>query len=173
MNGVVIDTNVMVVANGRAAAPQATQECVIRCQARLADILLRASEKILLDDKKRMIQEYKNNLNERGRGHGDRFWQELVRTMYRHRENEEKVIIVPITPLAGNGTDFEEFPNDDPSLKDFHKKDRKFVAVVLAYQGNSGHTAPILKAEDSGWEEFRDALAAHGVEVDSICEEDI
>ena len=166
MGAVVIDTNVMVVANGRTAAPQATQECVLRCQARLAEIL-RSSEKILLDDNKRIIQEYKNNLNERGRGLGDRFWQELVRGMW----NSEIVIRVPITPLAGNGTDFEEFPNDDASLKDFHKKDRKFVAVSLTYQRDSGQEAPILKAEDSGWEEFKTALAAHGVRVDSICDD--
>lgn len=63
--------------------------------------------------------------------------------------------------MTGNGTDFEEFPNDDASLKDFHKKDRKFVA--LAYQRDHEQEAPILKAKDSGSEEFRDALAAHGV----------
>ena len=172
MGAVIIDTNVMVVANGKAAAPQAKCKCIIRCRARLAEIL-RGSEKVLLDDKKRMIQEYKNNLNEKGRGHGDWFWQELVRRMWRHGGYQEKVIMVGITSLVGNSTDFEEFPNNDASLKDFHKKDRKFVAVALVYQRDCGQGAPILKAEDSGWEEFRDALAAHGVQVDSICEEDL
>lgn len=171
MGAVIIDTNVLVVANGQAAAPQATEKCVIQCRERLAEII-RGTEKILLDDKKRIIQEYKNNLNEKGRGHGDRFWQELVRRMWREGE-QEKVITVQITPLAGNGTDFEEFPNDGASLKDFDKKDRKFVAVALVYQRDSGQAAPILKTEDRGWEEFRDALAAHGVEVDSMCEGDI
>jgi hypothetical protein len=123
---------------------------------------------VLLDDKKRMIQEYKNNLNEKGRGVGDQFWLELVRRMWRE---QEKFIMIPITPLAGSETDFEEFPNDDPSLIDFHKKDRKFVAVALVYQCDSGEEAPILKAEDSGWEEFKAALAAHGVRVDSICDD--
>ena len=170
MDAVIIDTNVIVVANGKSAAPQATEECVIRCRARLAEIL-RGYERVLLDDKKRIIQEYKNNLNQKGRGFGDQFWQELVRRMYRYGNNQEKVIIVPITSLAGNGTDFEEFPNEDTSLRDFHKKDRKFVAVALAYQRDSGQEVPILKAEDSGWEEFRDALAAHGVRVDAICED--
>ena len=172
MGAVIIDTNVMVVANGKAAAPQARCKCIIRCRARLAEIL-RGAEMILLDDKKRMIQEYKNNLNAKGRGHGDRFWQELVRRMWRQKEGQEKVIRVCITPAAGNGTDFEEFPNEDASLKDFHKKDRKFVAVALAYQRDHGQEAPILQAEDSGWDEFREALAAHGVRVDSICEEGI
>lgn len=123
---------------------------------------------ILLDDKKRIIQEYKNNLNVKGRGHGDRFWLELMRRMWRE---QEKFIRVPITPLAVSGTDFEEFPNDDASLKDFHKKDKKFVAVALAYQRDHGQEAPILQAEDSGWLDFREALAAHGVQVDSICED--
>ena len=126
MGAVVIDTNVIVVANGKAAAPQASQECIIRCQARLTEIMS-GTEMILLDDKKRIIEEYKNNLNKKGRGFGDRFWQELVRRMWNPRNQPEKVIRVPITPLAGNGTDFEEFPNDDEALKDFHKKDRKFV----------------------------------------------
>ena len=74
MDAVIIDTNVLVVANGRDAAPQATEECVIRCQVRLAEIF-RGSEKMLLDDKQRIIQEYKTNLNKkgRGRGHGDQF----------------------------------------------------------------------------------------------------
>ena len=170
MEAVIIDTNVLVVANGRSAAPQATQECVLRCQARLAEIL-RGFESVLLDDKKRIIQEYKNNLNQKGRGHGDRFWLELMRRMYRREGTEEKVIMVSITPLAGNGTDFEEFPNDDNSLKDFHKKDRKFVAVSIAYQHAYEQEAPILKAEDSGWEEFKTALADHGVRVDSICDD--
>ena len=167
MGAVIIDTNVLVVANGRSAAPQATKKCVVRCRARLAEIF-RGSEKVLLDDKRRIIHEYRNNLNEKGRGHGDRFWLELMRRMWRE---QEKFIRVRITPLAGNGTDFEEFPNDDASLKNFHKKDRKFVAVALAYQRDSGREAPILIADDSGWEEFQDALAAHSVRVDSICED--
>ena len=168
MDAVIIDTNVMVVANGKAAAPHARCKCIIRCRARLAEIF-RGSDRVLLDDKKRIIQEYRKNLNEKGRGFGDRFWQELVRRMWRE---QEKFIRVRITSLAGNGTDFEEFPNDDASLKDFHKKDRKFVAVALAYQRDTGQESPILKAEDSGWEKFRSALAAHGVRVDSICEDD-
>ncbi len=172
MDAVIIDTNVMVVANGKAAAPQASEECVIRCRARLAEIL-RGPEMVLLDDKKRIIQEYRNNLNEKGRGLGDRFWLELKRRFYNPKGYPETVIAVEITPLAGNGTDFEEFPNDDAALNNFHKKDKKFVAVALVYQRDFGQEAPIIKAEDSGWEKFTDALAAHGVQVDSICEEDI
>ena len=171
MDAVVIDTNVLVVANGRSAAPQASAKCVILCRARLAEIL-RGSEKILLDDKKRIIREYRRNLNEKGRGHGDRFWLELKRRFYNPKSYPDTVVTVEITSLAGNGTEFEEFPNDDAALKDFHKKDKKFVAVVVAYQRDSGEEAPILKADDKGWENFKTALASHGVHVHSICEDD-
>ena len=172
MNTVVIDTNVLVVANGMSAAPQASEECVIRCRLRLREILS-GPEMVLLDDKKRIIQEYRNNLNENGRGFGNQFWLELKRRFYNPKGYPDTVVTVEITPLAGNGTEFEEFPNDVTALSDFHKKDKKFVAVVLAYQSVTEKQVPILIAKDSGWEKFRTALAAHGVQVDSICEEDI
>ena len=170
MDAVIIDTNVIVVANGVSDSPQASEACVVRCRARLAEIL-RGSEMVLLDDKKRFIQEYRNNLNEKGRGHGDRFWQELVRRIWNPKNYPEKVVTVRITPLAGNGTEFEEFPNNDDALKDFHKKDKKFVAVAIVYQRDFEDEAPILKAEDRGWDEFKTALAAHRVYVHAICED--
>lgn len=154
------------------AAPQASEECVIRCRLRLREILS-GPEMVLLDDKKRIIQEYRNNLNENGRGFGNQFWLELKRRFYNPKGYPETAIAVQITPLSGNGTEFEEFPNDDAALNNFHKKDKKFVAVALVYQRDFGQEAPILKAEDSGWEKFRAALAVHGVQVESICEEDI
>ncbi|RKU26576.1 hypothetical protein C6497_13490 [Candidatus Poribacteria bacterium] len=98
---------------------------------------------------------------------------ELKRRFYNPKDYPETVITVEITPLAGNGTEFEEFPNDDAALNNFHKKDKKFVTVALVYQCNFDRKAPILKAEDSGWEQFRDALARHGIRVDSICEDTI
>ena len=172
MGTVIIDTNVMVVANGVSASPQATQECTTLCQARLADILT-GSDQVLLDDKKRMIQEYKNNLNEKGRRYGDRFWQELVRWIWNPSRYPGKVVRAQITPLADNGTDFAEFPNEDAALATFHKKDRKFIAVARAYQQTSGQAATILLAIDRGWLDFVGALAAHGVAIDFLCEADI
>lgn len=169
MDAVVIDTNVIVVANGKSAAPQASDKCITLCRARLAEIL-RGPEMVLLDDKKRIIQEYRNNLNEKRRGFGDRFWLELKRRFYNPKSYPDTVISVQITPLAGNGTEFEEFPNNDAALNNFHKKDKKFVAVALVYQRDFEQEAPILKAEDSGWEKYTDALAVHGIRVDSICE---
>ena len=100
MDAVVIDTNVLVVANGKAAAPQASDKCITLCRARLAEIL-RGPEMVLLDDKKRIIQEYRNNLNEKGRGHGDRFWQELVRRIWNPKNYPEKVVTVSYYTVSG------------------------------------------------------------------------
>ena len=70
------------------------------------------------------------------------------------------------------GTDFEEFPTDS-ALCGFDPDDRKFVALALAHQRDTGETATILLAIDRGWLEFMSALASHGINVDLICEEDI
>lgn len=171
MDAVIIDTNVMVVANGRSAAPQASEKCVALCRKRLREIL-QGPEIILLDDKKRIIKEYRNNLNEKGRSFGDRFWLELKRRLYNPKSYPNTVLTVGIRPLAGNGTEFEEFPNDDTGLENFHKKDKKFVAVAIAYQTNHEKDSPIQKAEDSGWEKYKATLESHGVQVYAICDDE-
>ena len=169
MNTVILDTNVIVIANGQ--APQASADCVRRCRERL-DLILRGSEKVVLDDGQRILREYRRNLrSERHprRGRGDLFMQWLRQNQW----NEERCALVHITPLADNGTDFAEFPNEDAALATFHKKDRKFIAVARAYQQTSGQAATILLAIDRGWLDFVGALAAHGVAIDFLCEADI
>ncbi len=169
MNTVILDTNVIVIANGQ--TPQASTDCVRRCRERL-DLILGGSEKVVLDYGQRILREYRRNLKDERhprRGRGDLFMQWLRQNQW----NEERCSLVHITPLADNGTDFAEFPNEDAALAAFHKKDRKFIAVALAYQQTFGQTATLLLAIDRGWLNFIDALAAHGVAIDFLCEEDI
>lgn len=169
MGTVILDTNVIVIANGM--SPQASCDCVRRCWERL-DQILKGSEKVVLDYEEQILGEYRRNLKEGGRlqrRRGDLFLQWLKRNQW----NPEKCSLVHITSLAGNGTDFAEFPDEDKSLRKFHKKDRKFIAVALAHQQDVGETPTILLAIDKGWLPFMDALATHGVNVDLICEENI
>ncbi len=169
MNTVILDTNVIVIANGQ--APQASADCVRRCRQRLA-LILSGSEKVVLDYGQRILQEYRRNLRgERHprRGRGDLFLQWLRQNQW----NEERCSLVHITPLTGNGNDFAEFPNEDTALATFHKKDRKFIAVACAYRQTSGHAATILLAIDRGWLDFVGALTAHEVAIDFLCERDI
>ena len=78
--------------------------------------------------------------------------------------------MVSITPLAGNGTDFEEFP-DDPALSNFDPDDRKFLAVALVYESVYQQNATLLQASDSQWYGFQEELVRNGLEVEFICEE--
>ncbi len=164
MNAVIVDTNVIVIAND---TDDKRADCRDRCQDRLHQIISRR-KKVVIDGNWRILKEYERNTKPNTRkGIGDVF----VKTLLRNQKNPNFCTIVHITPLAGNGTEFEEFPNDDEALKDFHKNDRKFIAVALACQKESGQTATILLAIDRGWTNFINALAIHGVSVDIICEE--
>ena len=181
MGAVIIDTNVIVVANteirvgenGRliavGMADHATPSCITICKNRL-DQIRGGSTKVVLDDNRRFIDEYqryvrdpKSNPRQQNRA-GDLFWAWLIRIQW----IPEKCTMVHITPRQGNGTKFDEFP-DDTALNDFDKDDRKFIAVAIAYTRETQQTAPILQAVDTKWEGFIEALQRHGVEVEQIC----
>lgn len=176
MTAVIIDTNVIVVANTEiredengklvavGMAEHATPDCIITCQNRLTQIRSGAT-KVVLDDKERIIGEYRRNVEgSRQNRAGDLFWAWLMQNQW----ISEKCTRVHITPSRGNGTDFEEFP-DDAALTDFDKDDRKFIAVATAYTRDYQQTAPILQAVDTKWEDFIEALQRHGVEVEQLC----
>lgn len=177
MPAVIIDTNVIVVANTEirevengklvavGMADHATPACIDTCQNRLTQILS-GGTKVVLDDKERIIGEYRRNVEgSRQNRAGDLFWYWLMQNLWM----SEKCTRVRITPLHGNGTEFEEFPAD-AALNDFDKDDRKFIAVAMAYARDYQQTAPILQAVDTKWEDFIEALQRHGVEVEWICE---
>jgi hypothetical protein len=166
MDAVIVDTNVIVIAND---TDDKRADCRDRCQDRLEQILSRP-EKVVVDDDWRILGEYDHNTNPNTRkGVGDLF----VKMLLQNQSNPNVCAMVHITPLARNGTDFEEFPNDDDALTGFHKNDRKFIAVALAHQRDAGEIPTILLAIDRGWLEFMNALVSHGINVDLICEEDI
>ena len=168
MSAVILDTNVIVIANGR--SPQASCDCVRRCREQL-NLIRKGSCTVILDYEEQILQEYRRNLKKEGqsqRGLGDLFLQWLKQNQWKR----EKCVLVHITSLTGSSTDFEEFP-DDEALKHFHKNDRKFIAAARAYQEEFGQAATILLAIDSGWSKFRDSLESHDVIVDFICQDDM
>ena len=156
---VIVDTNVVVVANGRSA--QASSDCVETCGERLEEIM-RGEVKLVLDNRWIILREYMQNLRSNGADVGDRFlgWI-LVNKDYR-------CDLVSITPIDGSDNAFEEFP-DDPALDRFDPADRKFIAVACAHTENP----PVLQAVDSKWLDFYEAFRRNGVTVEFICEDDI
>ena len=162
MDIVVVDTNVIVIAND---SDDNRKECKERCQDRLQQIYTH-QEIVIIDDKWRILNEYIDNTNPNTRkGIGDLF----VKRLLQNQANPNVCKTVHITPLVGNGNDFEEFPNDDKALIGFHKKDRKFIAVTIAYQKEFGETVTILLAIDRGWKDYIAAFTSHGVNVDTLC----
>ena len=159
---VIVDTNVPLVANGK--ADQASEDCVETCIDRLMQITA-GNVKLVLDDQRRIIEEYRNKLNPGGfPGVGDAFlkWVEI------NWANSQRCDLVSITPIDGSEEDFREFPTDS-ALDGFDPDDRKFIAVALAHS----EKPPILQAVDTEWWNYRDALRQNGVTIDFICEDDI
>lgn len=166
MEAVIVDTNVIVYANG--TDDENLLGCVKSCQSRLFEILNRP-EIVLIDDDWRILREYRKNTNPNTKkGIGDLFVKELLQ----NQTNTNFCRIIRITPLTGNGTEFNEFP-DDPELTDFDSDDRKFIAVGIAYYTQYQVTPSILLAIDRGWIHFIDTLQNHGVQIELICEEDM
>lgn len=156
---VIVDTNVVVVANGR--SEQASEDCVETCGERLEEIM-RGEVKLVIDNRWIILREYMQNLRSNGADVGDRFLGWIL------ANRDERCDLVPITPIDGAENEFEEFP-DNPALNDFDPDDRKFIAVAAAHS----EKPPILQAVDSQWWDFRDAFRQNGVTVAFICEDDI
>ncbi len=154
---IVMDTNVAVVANGKTG--QADKDCILECIVRLRHIQEECL--LLLDDRNRIIDEYRNNLNPSGQpGPGDAFFLWL----WQNQANQEYCRNIAVTPHEDRG--FEEFP-DAPDLSAFDQDDRKFVAVALA----SGTGPKVLNASDTDWWHHRQTLQEHGVEIVFLCPE--
>ena len=154
---VVVDTNVPLVANGK--AEQAGLKCEDACVRKL--IQVQAERRTLVDDKQLIFKEYLNRLSLSGQpGLGDAFFKWL----WENQANPQHCRIVPVTFHDGRG--FEEFP-DSARLSSFDRSDRKFVAVALA----SGSSPELLNATDTDWWHDRQALEENGVNVVFLCPE--
>ena len=152
----VIDTNVLAVANGRhgTASPGCVEHCVSYLQQ------MKASGLVLIDDGRRILDEYRDNLWKGGQPRaGWAFYKWLC-----DHPKSGHLRSVHITPVPGSDDNFMEFPSD-PSFAGFDRGDRKFVAVAIA----SGLHPRIANAVDSDWADYDSALAAHSVRLLYLC----
>ena len=159
MGAYVVDTNVAVVANGRAG--QAGPPCVSACVSALLEVCRNGT--LVLDEGGRILDEYLRHLSPSGQpGVGDEF----MKWVWQNQANSSHCERVVIHPSDDDETTFEEFP-DDPDLQGFDRSDRKFVAVALA----SRNDPCVLNAVDSDWWDARVALKRRGVNVRFLCPE--
>ena len=154
MRRAVVDTNVLVVANGRNtnAAPACREASIRALMALLADGV------IVLDVAKAILKEYREYCSPSGQpGVGDRFFYEVL------MRYDGKVLRVDL-PINDEGQ-YTHFPTD-PELSGFDRSDRKFAAAARVGR------APVLNATDTDWHDFADPLARHGIKVRFLCGED-
>ena len=157
MLAVVIDTNVLAVANDK--AEQAGPDCVLACISALEQA--RKRKLVVVDSGMRIFEEYRRNSSLAGQpGLGDVF----LKWLWANQANPKHCAQVEITAKVGDPEDFEEFPAD-PELARFDRSDRKFVAAALA----SGKNPAILNATDSDWWNFRAPLQASGLQLEFLC----
>lgn len=156
----VIDTNVLVVANGR-RADHASAACKLVCVRALREVQTRGH--LVLDQGFRILNEYKNQAREGGQpGVGDAF----LKWALTNWKNSTRCTLISVAEHAERG--FERFP-DDRVLVGFDPSDRKFVAVALGHEAADGTMPRILNATDTDWHEHRAALEAHGLVLDFLC----
>lgn len=153
---VVVDTNVLVAANGR-NCPQATQECRLICVQQLQQI--RNQDVLVIDDARHIIREYQRQVSPSGQpGVGDAF----LKWVLTNQGNRSRCHQVSITPKPEGS--FKEFPAN-PGLQSFDPSDHKFVAVALTHPD----CPPVINAVDSDWKHFETELMAAGLVVCQLC----
>lgn len=159
MAEVVVDTNVLLVAEGR--HEDASEECVLACIDRLRKIM--RDDTVVVDDGYRVLGEYQNKLNaNRGKGAGTAFLKWLLQRL----ANERHVAQVGITEYASDR--YREFPV--PHLEPaFDPPDRRFPAVSNAHPAKP----PVLQAVDCKWLDWWPALHAAGMRVEFLCPGDV
>ena len=159
MTSCVVDTNVAIAANGRAACPQASPECVKACKEAINKIL-DDQRRLVLDDRWRLISEYRHKLSAAGQpGIGDQFLK-WVLTNHANPGRCERVAIHE----GGTAEEFRELPPELTEIAD--PSDRKFLAVAAAHP----EKPPILQGVDSKWWGWRETLERHGLKVEFLCE---
>ena len=158
MNPAVIDTNVLLVANGSHAdtSLQCRQACVARLLAHQKDGV------VVIDDAYRILGEYQNKTRpNQPKGVGDVFLKWLLQNC----ANVNRVHRVAISETQPD--EFAEFPDLDLQPA-FDAPDRKFAAVAHAHPAKP----PIWQAADSKWLNWWQHLRACDVHVEFLCPAD-
>lgn len=161
MNAVVIDTNILLVADGQANHMSA--ECKIECINRLKTA--NEEELVVLDHQRIILEEYghKLNLSKRPPSPGGAFLKWLLVNQY----NPQHVAMVNLTALDREKTRFAEFPPDAALEAAFDPSDRKFVSAAYAHEDKD--KPPILESSDTKWLGWEAELKRHGIRLEILC----
>ncbi len=150
---IVVDTNVLIVANGRDDTP-ADLKCELACVEALQSAKA-GKQLVLLDTFDLIIDEYRDYCRQSGEpGVGDEFFKYLND----HQHSTKKVIHISIQETPDEDGGFANLPANT-----FDRDDRKFLAVAEAGDGR------VVNATDSDWSEHADFIDSLGVHVCELC----
>jgi hypothetical protein len=158
MSAVVIDTNVLLVANKK--HEDVLPECVMECVRTLQGIQTQTQDTIVVDSEWRILSEYLNKTKpNQPKGVGDVFLKWLL-------QNPARLSQVNLTETAKD--EFAEFP--DAALQaQFDPPDRKFAAVAHAHPDKP----LVLQATDCKWLDWWPNLQIAGVNIRFLCPADV
>lgn len=154
----VIDTNVLLVANGSHA--DVSPECQATCVQRL--LAQQQGGVTVIDTGYRILSEYQKRTSpNQPKGVGDAFLKWLL-------QNQHTSTRVHQVELNESSDDtFVEFPDAELQAI-FDPSDRKFAAVAHAHTDKP----PVWQAADCKWLDWWPALLAKGVKVEFLCQAD-
>lgn len=156
---VVIDTNVLIAANGKEPASLTISS---KCAARL--LQAQAGETICIDAGRKILSEYGKHLPRGRRGAGDMFYLWLVQRL----TNTLHCQVVPLTADPGAENEFAEFPKLPQELAQLiDPSDRKFIAVSNAH----AQKPPIIQGTDSKWIGWEAGLKSVNIQIEFIDKE--
>jgi len=153
MSGVIVDTNVAVVANGQ------NTEVVARCTDDCIRFLIEAKSEhiVLIDAGDEILKEYAKALK---MGLPYQLGAQFLIHIIQHQFDENRVQRVNLEKSQSG--EFIDFPTS-PTLEGFDLSDRKFAALACKM------ATPVTNAIDSDWVEHHEALKAHGIHVNFLC----
>lgn len=157
----VVDTNVVLVANG--SHPDVSPDCVIACVDRLQQLM--KSGRVVVDDSYRILEEYQHKTSPvKNKRPGDVFLLWVLKNIANGR-CVERVALIEVAPDC-----FDGFP--DAALQpQVDAPDRKFLAVAAA--AARPDLPPVWQAADCKWLDWWPQLKAAGVTVEFLCEADV
>ena len=147
----VVDTNVLVAANGRATQVE------VACQLQSVDELATITrEEVVCVNEGLILREYERRTGQTGQAMpGTVFYKHVWQKM----GDSDRVRLIPVDPIDPEGRDFRHPVIPQHNLK----KDAKFLAVAVKAD------ATIVNATDSDWAEHRELTGRMGVEVRQLC----
>ena len=153
--GAVVDTNVLVAANGRASHVEAS--CQLRCVVELER--LSREEVVCVDDMGLIMREYESRTKQEGQTRpGTAFFKHVWQKM----GDTNRIRLIPVELVNRDDREGRDFR--DPVLPPHNlRKDAKFLAVAVKAD------ATIVNATDSDWTEHRELTDRLGVDVRQLC----